>query len=110
MSALSKIPITTLIKLYEERTLEDRGEKGYWFSPDSMKAFDSVLPDFGYMDTENNLYFISSEQFSKEVKRLYSIRKVKTNGAIETIGDFQRFKSESSAEKALFKHACLGEV
>ncbi len=75
--------------------------EGLWFSVGTMRFFRTRLSSTAYK-TNDAYYFISSEQFNSEALRLYSLRKLdKLTGSIDTVGDFQQFKSIRAAKQYL---------
>jgi hypothetical protein len=79
-------------------------EKGqYFFSPDTMKFFDSRVES----ELIGNRFFVTSEQFSGDPaygvpagERLFSVREFDAKtGRVNTYGDFQKFKTREEALK-----------
>jgi hypothetical protein len=77
-------------------------EKGqYFFSPDTMKFFDSRVES----ELIGNRFFVTSEQFSGDPalgvpagERLFSVREFDSKtGRVKTYGDFQKFKTRAEA-------------
>lgn len=97
--------INDLIQDYE------RTSSGHYFSPDTMRFFNSKVLEYFRGDGNNIGYFITSERYDSNQKRLYTIRKVQRVAApdtfsgykyeIETHGEFQGYKSSSMAKKAI---------
>ncbi len=77
--------------------------KGYFFTKDAMRFFNSRLPKGGYSNG-NEVYFVTSEKFDDSSKREYTIRKltIKT-GAINTVGEFRQYTNSTAANKAAKK-------
>lgn len=69
----------------------------HWFSADSMRFFRGKCSE----KIIAGRYFVSSEQYSSDSKRLYTIRCALNSGAIETVGQFQGYESQREAEKDL---------
>lgn len=67
----------------------------YFFSRQSMRFFNSRIGAKVY----RGCYFITSEQFDHKSPRLFSARFIRPNGSIETIGEFQQFKTAREAAK-----------
>ena len=68
--------------------------QGYnFFSPDTMRFFDTVLAD----DVFGGCVFVTSEQNGYENPRLYTIRAIRANGRIETLSEFQEFETLKQA-------------
>jgi hypothetical protein len=72
-----------------------------WFSPGAMRFFNSTIES----SLIGGRYFITSERMEKREPKLFTIRKVVRNSdgsiEIETISEFQEFKTEDLARKAL---------
>lgn len=81
-----------------------RKHTGHWFSRSAMRFFHSRVGEYGYQGP-GGVYFVSSEQFNAQSPRLYSVRRQKADGSIETVGDFQAFKSRSGAHAAAKRYA-----
>ena len=68
----------------------------YFFSKSTMQFFKSKISS-GIIHKNNKMYFISSEQMQYSdgfrEDRKYTIRIVSENGEVNTIGEFQQFKS-----------------
>jgi hypothetical protein len=60
-----------------------------------MRAFNSRILSSVY----KGKYFITSEKMDMNHPRLFTIREVKPNGNIHTIGDFEQFSTERKAIK-----------
>jgi len=78
---------------------KERGQ--FFFSPDTIKFFNSKILG-GSLKGKNKNLFITSEKrpsFKGETTfRKFSIRKVnKTTGSIETVGEFQQFGTQNQA-------------
>jgi hypothetical protein len=69
----------------------------HWFEPNTLRFFRSRVGHNVY----GGRYFISSEQFSFDSERLYSIRIAYEDGRIDTIGEFQQYKTWKAAYKAV---------
>jgi hypothetical protein len=71
-----------------------------WFSPSSMKYWNSVV----YFDTlakhHDGWRFVSSEKNFDGTKTLFTVR-VATKRGIETLGEWQGYKSLKDAKEAL---------
>jgi len=95
--------IDDLIRDYEYTS------SGHYFDPGTMQFFKSKVVDY-FRGDGVTAYFITSEKFSSESPRLYSIRSVTRKKStkffgyiyhIETLGEFQSYKSSSTAKKAI---------
>jgi hypothetical protein len=71
----------------------------YFFSPDTMRFFRSRLPHTVYYGR----YFVTSEQFDYDSPRLYTIRVANPDGSIDTVGEFQQYRSRSAAVNAIHR-------
>ncbi len=61
----------------------------HWFEPGSMSFFRSQI----FSGIYGGQYFITSEQFSDDTPRLYTIRQAFPDGSIDTVGEFQAYKT-----------------
>ena len=89
----------------------DRTSSGHYFDPGTMRFFKSKVVDY-FRGEKNKAYFITSERFDSTTPRLYTIRVVTRKRAscfhgykynIETLGEFQSFKTSSQAKKQIEK-------
>lgn len=71
----------------------------HWFDADTMRFFKCRVsgPVIANM-------FISSERFSDDTERRYTIRRC-TNGEISDVGEFQQYRTKAQALAALRKIA-----
>lgn len=71
----------------------------YWFSPDTMRFFNSrVNLDQDAVEIGGEYYFTSSEQFDHKSPRLYSVRAWNPEtDDIRTIGEFQGYRTAREA-------------
>ena len=69
----------------------------YFFSPDTMRFFRSRVAS---STVYGGRYFITSEQFNAGSPRLYTIRRCNDNGSIDTVGEFQGYKTLKAAKLA----------
>ena len=81
----------------------------HWFDPGAMRFFRSRLPKTGAMLEDGRALFISSEQYDAYSPRLYTLRCQATDGSIDTVGDFQAYRSRRQATVALRAYAA-GEM
>lgn len=82
---------------------KNRGAGQFWFSSGAMRFFNSRVGSTAYKDKSGRkAYFISSEKYDYKTPRKYSIRVADLNtGNINTIGDFQEFRTRASAMRRL---------
>lgn len=71
--------------------VESKGK--YFFSPDTMRFFNSKVESPVY----GGIYFVTSDRQNREVPKMYTVRKLEENGSVETIGKFQQYSSLSDA-------------
>ena len=64
-----------------------------WFSKDTMKFFNSRITS----EVLKGKYFITSERFDSQSPRLFTVRIANDNGHIDTVSEFQAFKSAQGA-------------
>lgn len=76
-----------------KRINNDRGF--HFFSKSTMRFFSSRIETKGTLI--NRQYFITSEKFDSSSPRLYTIREAKSDGNINTVGEFQQYKSKQQA-------------
>lgn len=69
-----------------------------WFCLSTMRFFGSIIES----DLIGGKYFVTSEKFSENHQRLFTVRKA-SKMKIHTIGDFQSHSSVHSALKAIHK-------
>lgn len=76
-------------------------QAGYhFFSRDAMKFFNSKIESHLIYDR----FFITSEKYSKEYKKLFTIREVGEDYDIGRVGEFQQFPTKAKALKFLNDH------
>lgn len=84
--------------------LRHRQAGGHWFDADTLRFFRSRVGSRVWPVSDGWL-FVSSEQFASSQgqasPRRYTIRKVRPDLRIETIGDFQQYASRSGAVAAV---------
>lgn len=86
---------------YIHRNEIERLHKGHFFDRSAMRFFKSRVADIGYKNIVTNLiYFVTSEKFDYNTPRLYTVRVLKLDGSIETVNEFQRYKSSNGAHGA----------
>lgn len=77
----------------------------HWFDADSKRFFASKVytPVYHHKtDVKRWNLFVSSERHTYTGEpRLYSVRQLQADGGIETIGEFQQYKSLAAARKAI---------
>lgn len=69
----------------------------YFFSEDTMRFFNSIVETKGELIGDR--YFVTSEQREEDTPRLFSVREFKESGKIDTVGNFQEFRSNVEAEE-----------
>lgn len=70
----------------------------HWFEPGSMRFFKTGLPETAYVDGLGGAYFITSEK-GPSGPRAFSVRHY-AKCSINTIGEFQGYKTSAAATKA----------
>lgn len=91
------LPNTRRISIYHVKWTT----KGHWFDKDAMRFFRSRVATFALLHN-GKAYFTSSEQFNDESPRLYSVRVcTMETGDINTIGEFQQYKTADAARRAI---------
>ena len=89
------------IKTVPKFVLKSRNyEAGYnFFSEDSMRFFGSRIESEGFSSTnKDDVYFVTSEESGFNDKtRAFSVRKMKNDGSIDTVGEFLAYKTRREA-------------
>lgn len=65
----------------------------HWFDADTMRFFNSRVES----ELINGRYFVTSEQFSSADQRMFNVRRVEANGAVNTVDDFQGLATKQAA-------------
>ena len=74
--------------------------KSHWFDADSMRFFKSRVSSAAYADGKGGAYFVSGER-GPSGPRAYSVRHYDPQRCgIETIGEFQGYRTKRQAENA----------
>lgn len=75
----------------------NRNHGGYFFSPDSMRFFNSRVSEKVHQGP-GGIYFVTSEQFDARSTRLYTVRRFDPSGkGIDTVGEFQQHSTSRQA-------------
>lgn len=92
-----------ILSMQEIEQIYGPGEGRHWFEASTMRFFKCRLASTGYQSADGSVYFVSSEQNSSprfSYPRLYSVRRLTgPKGSIETVGEFQSFKTAGTANK-----------
>lgn len=98
-----------MIWTLDEIKARHKATGGHWFDPGALRFLSSRLSSKVF-PVDGGALFITSEQFQgmylagrryvKSKPRLYSIRFCSDAGAIETIGEFQAYRSLTAARHA----------
>lgn len=73
----------------------------HWFSRATMRFFNCRIVSRRPIHFR---FFITSEQYNSDARRLYTIREAMADGSIDTIGEFQGYSSRESALAGLKEH------
>ena len=74
-----------------------------WFAKDATRFFRSRYPKHGYK-AGLRAFFVTSEQFDSRSPRCYNIRVMDwQTGRIDTLGDFQQYKTRAKAHRTMFR-------
>lgn len=86
------------LKYYDIEDVK-RNTTGYFFNKDTMSFFNSRVGEDVYRG-HNFVYFVTSEKNGYNAPRFYTVRRFncETRG-IETVGNFQAYKSRNGAHK-----------
>ncbi len=90
------------ISMHEIETRYQPGEGRHWFDKDTQRFFRCRLAQCGYESADGSVYFVSSEQnkgFGCDYPRLYTVRVLRGPGKIDTVGEFQQFKTGATADR-----------
>jgi hypothetical protein len=72
----------------------------YFFSPDTMRWFNSKVYDDIYQVENQGVCFITSERddyLDRQPTRLYTVRIMRLNGRIDSLSEFQQFRTLAQA-------------
>lgn len=78
--------------------------KGHWFSDGAMAFFDTILDSEAYQRDDGNTFFVTGEQY-ENLGHLWTVRKQNPTGAIDTVGDFQKYGTKEEARTAAKAYA-----
>lgn len=114
MKALKLIPreekrAMSSYEWYDFTSTEDikRNHRGYWFSKDTMKFFQSRIGQNVYYG-KDLLFFVSSERQNYDTPRLYTVRAYDPkHDRVQTVGEFQGYKTSGGANGAAERLALL---
>lgn len=95
MSKIKTIPFSNVVEYYQRMQ-----PNGHWFDADTKRFFGCRLPSTAY-ETTAGLLFISSELDFDRVRRYYNVRRQKLTGDIETIGQFNAYRTRAEALNAV---------
>lgn len=88
------------MKIIDMHEIEAR-HKGYWFSPETMRFWRTRLPQTGVELADGTSLFVSSERDFHGKLRLYTVRRQRVDGSIETVGEFQAYETRAQAQRAM---------
>jgi hypothetical protein len=71
----------------------------YFFSPDTMRFFDSRVGENVYRGADG-WYFVTSEKFDYKTPRYYTVRKMLPGGDVVSASEFQQYRSAPGAKAA----------
>lgn len=72
----------------------------FFFEKTTMRFFNSRI-ESGIL---KGRFFITSERFNEDAPRLFTLREVKPDGKVETLGEFQEFATIQEAKEYLKNH------
>lgn len=87
--------MTTYATIAEIRAADAKAGH-YFFGPDATRFFRTRIAP----GVINGRYFITSEKFRDDAPRLYTIRRANDDGTIDTVGEFQQYKTLRAARAA----------
>lgn len=77
----------------------------HFFDDDTLQFFNSII----YPRVHEGGWFVTSEKRGRGYPRLYTIRRAMNSGAyIETIDDFQQFRTYAHAEQRIHEYMDTG--
>ena len=82
----------------------------FWFEPDTLRFFRSRIGTRVHQGP-GGVYFVTSERFTSprgNGPRLFSVRRAYPDGSIDTVGDFQAYKTARQAASAAASFAVNG--
>lgn len=94
---------------FDELAQRNRAAGGHWFDRGALRFFRSRVLE-GTYPAGAVTFFVSSERFSDDVKRAYSVRYMTADGMVETFGGFQGYGSARAARRAAERAAHLLSV
>ncbi len=72
---------------------------GCWFEPSTMRFFSSRVQGSFYGAKDGRAYFVTSER-GPSGRRAYSVRVAQLDGSIDTVGEFQGYRTGRAAHAA----------
>lgn len=94
-------------RIYSMRDLQSHYQRtngGHWFDPGTMRFFKTRLSEHLFYGA-TIIYFVSSEQGPNGIRR-YSVRSyTPETGEIDTVGEFQQYRTRDQAKRAAAKAA-----
>ncbi len=91
---LHLIPFSRVRELYRRKSL-----RGHWFDEDTMKFFRTVLPLVADERDDGTIYFYTRET-NPSGESMYSVRVLKADGEIDTVGMFHSIRTKGAAQDA----------
>lgn len=76
----------------EEVRQANREAGDFWFSPDTLRFFNSVVES----DLIDGRYFVTSEQ-GPDMPRKFSVREVREDATVQTVGEFYAYDTLEDA-------------
>lgn len=74
--------------------------RGHFFGIGAMRFFNSRIAQTAYFSESTECYyFVTSERFDDKTPRHYTVRRLTPSGAVETVGEFQQYKTGRQAHK-----------
>jgi hypothetical protein len=102
MSKFDYVSLDTIKRLSKGHFF-DKGSTRFFNSRYCRDGFRGMTKDFTF---SNLIFFVTSEQYDHKSPRLYTIRRLNTeSGEIITVGEFQGYKTSTTANKHAQKMA-----
>lgn len=71
----------------------------FFFQPEAMRFFRSRVSSVAYRG-DGGTYFVTSERFNERSPRRFTVRAASDDGRIDTVGEFQAYRSRRVAHEA----------
>jgi hypothetical protein len=99
---------TTTLELHTLDQIKRAAERAgsHWFDRSTLRYFNSRISEHVY-PVPNGALFVSSEKFTgyrePDGERLYTVRSCTYDGSINTVGEFQQYRTSKAAHAAALR-------